>query len=189
MYSTVKDYLYKDAPILNASRKCYENLTSSELQNEFGGTGISSSIPNVPSQPKTMIVDLEPSGKEKITSTSTLSQQNTSDPKVWGPLFWAPLHISAAYYPIEASPIVKERMKNRILAIPYEVPCTNCRVHASAFIEKNKDNLDTIVSGRHSLGKFYVDFHNQVNKRFNKPVWTYEDAYKVYKGNGTDNSL
>jgi hypothetical protein len=107
----------------------------------------------------------------------------TSDPKVWGPPFWFSLHVSAVYYPMQASPLVRERMKQRILAIPYEIPCGVCRPHASAFVEKHKDNLDNIVSGRHSLGKFYVDFHNQVNKRYGKPEWSYEQAYKVYSGN------
>jgi hypothetical protein len=107
---------------------------------------------------------------------------STSDPKIWGPAFWFSLHVSAVHYPLEPSPIVKERMKARILAIPYEIPCSTCRPHAIAYIENKRDELDKVVSGRHELGKFYVDFHNQVNKRYNKPEWTYEQAYKVYSG-------
>lgn len=105
---------------------------------------------------------------------------NTADPKVWGPAFWFSLHSSAVHYPVHASPIVKERMKGRILAIPYEIPCGGCRPHASAFVEQHRDNLNHIVSGRHALGKFYVDFHNKVNLRYNKPIWTYDQAYKYY---------
>jgi hypothetical protein len=107
---------------------------------------------------------------------------NTADPTVWGPAFWFGLHVSAAHYPMNASPIVKERMKGRILALPYEISCGACKPHASAFIEKHKHRLDDIVSGRHKLGAFYVDFHNQVNKRHNKKEWTYEEAYKMYSG-------
>ena len=111
------------------------------------------------------------------------SKVTTTDPKIWGPAFWFTLHTSAAYYPFEASPIVRERMKARILAIPYEVPCATCRPHALDFIESRKGDLDKIVSGRHELGKFYVDFHNKVNKRYGKPEWTYEQAYAFYSGN------
>jgi len=107
-------------------------------------------------------------------------ETGTSDPKIWGPKFWFSLHNSAAHYPISASPLVRDRMKGRLLAIPYEIPCPTCQPHASAYIEKHRDHLDEIVSGRHSLGKFYVDFHNEVNKRYGKPVWTYEQAYKTY---------
>lgn len=107
----------------------------------------------------------------------------TSNPKVWGPSFWFSLHVSAAHYPENPSQIVRERMKQRILAIPYEVPCATCRPHASAFIESYRDKLDQVVSNKHELGKFYVDFHNKVNQRYGKPEWTYEQAYKVYSGN------
>lgn len=111
--------------------------------------------------------------------------RNTADPKVWGPAFWFTLHTSAAHYPFDASPLVRERMKHRILSIPYEISCANCRHHASAFIESHRHDLDRIVSGRHELGKFYVDFHNKVNERHNKPQWTYEKAYKHYSGHAS----
>jgi hypothetical protein len=61
---------------------------------------------------------------DKVTSLNwKVDHVSTYDPKVWGPAFWFTLHTSAIYYPQRASPIVKERMKNRILALPYEVPC------------------------------------------------------------------
>ena len=107
---------------------------------------------------------------------------STANPSVWGPPFWFSLHISSLYYPEEASPIVRERMKNRILAIPYEIPCSLCRPHASSYIEKNREKLDEIVSGRDGLFKFYVDFHNEVNARYGKEKWTYEKAYNYYSG-------
>ena len=108
----------------------------------------------------------------------------TSDPKIWGPPYWYSLHNSAAHYPHQASKIVAGRMKNRILAIPYEIPCHTCQPHASAYIEKfSEQDLDRIVSGRKELFNFFVDFHNEVNKRYGKPIWSYESAYKKYARN------
>lgn len=107
--------------------------------------------------------------------------RTTTNPKIWGPPFWKSLHLSATHYPENPTLIVKHHMKNRILAIPYEIPCNKCRIHALHFIEKHMDYLDQIVSNKHSLGKFYVDFHNQVNQRYNKPTWTYEQAYAYYQ--------
>jgi hypothetical protein len=139
--------------------------------------------------------------QEETNSESDTEKQNsinltwkkdtaiTSDPKIWGPAFWFTLHTSAVYYPENPSNIVRERMKNRILAIPYEVPCSVCRPHASSFIETRREKLDQIVSNRHELGKFYVDFHNAVNKRHNKPEWTYEKAFEVYSGKAKVNYL
>lgn len=135
--------------------------------------------PVKPNETKTEI----PLQSNQVLPSELASLGNTADPRVWGPYFWTTLHISASHYPIEASPIVRERMKGRILSIPYEIPCQTCRNHAVAFVEKHRDNLDQIVSGRHQLGKFYVDFHNQVNKRYGKPEWTYEQAYRKYSGN------
>ena len=108
---------------------------------------------------------------------------STANPKICGPPYWFTLHISAAYYPYVANDIVKEKIKNKILAIPYDLPCPDCRTHALAFIEEQRENLDKIVYGRHSLGKFYVDLHNYVNRRYGKKEWVYEEAYKMYSGN------
>jgi hypothetical protein len=107
--------------------------------------------------------------------------RGSSNPLVWGPLFWYTLHNSAIHYPVNASPLVKQRILNRIQAIPYEVPCKACQIHASAYIESLSDyDLDKIVSGRDNLFKFYVDFHNSVNTRLGKPVWSYQQALNYY---------
>jgi len=105
-----------------------------------------------------------------------------SDPEVWGPAFWFTLHNGAAKYPISASPITKNRMKSYILGIPFVLPCEACKIHATNHIEKNKNNLDDICSGMKKLFKFFVDFHNIVNKRYNKPIVSLEDAHKMYSG-------
>lgn len=112
----------------------------------------------------------------------TSKYTNMSDPKVWGPAFWFTLHNGASKYPISASPIVKSRMKSYIIGIPTMLPCTVCQIHATNHIEKNKSKLDEITSGRDNLFKFFVDFHNIVNKRYNKPIVSVEDAYKMYDG-------
>jgi hypothetical protein len=110
-----------------------------------------------------------------------IPESGASNPKVWGPPYWYSLHNSAAHYPINASPLVKQRMKGRILAIPYEISCRTCQPHASAYIETlSDDKLDAIVSGRDNLFRFYVDFHNSVNQRLGKPIWSYEKAKSFY---------
>jgi hypothetical protein len=105
---------------------------------------------------------------------------NMSDPNVWGPALWFTLHNGSSKYPISAAPIVKDRMKAYILGIPLMLPCIACKIHAINHIEKNKDKLDDICSGRKKLFEFFVDFHNIVNKRYNKPIVSIEEAYKMY---------
>lgn len=106
---------------------------------------------------------------------------NTSDPSVWGPSFWFTLHNGAAHYPIDASNHRKKRMKDFILGIPVILPCKGCIPHAIAYIEEAKPRLDDIVSGQDNLFKFFVDFHNNVNERYGKKQFTYDEAYKIYK--------
>jgi hypothetical protein len=124
---------------------------------------------------------------EENSSTDTIEEKKevdsivkTYNPKIWGPLFWKTLHISSVYYPINASRIVKERMKGRILSLPYELPCEECRSHCLSFIETKYKELDDIVSGREKLVQFYLDFHNAVNKRHGKPIWSIDKVYQVY---------
>lgn len=91
-------------------------------------------------------------------------------PEIWGPQFWFTLHNGASQYPERASPSWQGRMKNFILGIPVMVPCEKCSMHACAYIESQWEKLDRIVEGRESLFQFFVDFHNFVNLKLNKPT-------------------
>jgi hypothetical protein len=196
MYSTIGDYLYnpynenkegfskvvKRPPVLETFEKP-GNVNKEGFVHDKRGMGGSVGRGGIEKH-----IEKNIERYEKETSNSPipldapeLPSEGGANPKIWGPPFWFTLHNMSAHYPMEASPIVQSRMKNRILAIPYELPCQNCRVHASAFIESKKESLDEIVKGRHSLGKFFVDFHNKVNARYGKPQWTYEQAYKKYR--------
>jgi hypothetical protein len=119
---------------------------------------------------------------DKNITWKTSNYSNLHDPKSWGPAFWFSLHNGADKYPESASPIVKSRMKSYILGIPIMLPCIKCQIHANEHIELNKKDLDDICSGRKKLFKFFVDFHNKVNKMYNKPIVSVEDAYKMYNG-------
>ena len=101
-------------------------------------------------------------------------------PSWWGPPFWFTLHTGSKHYPIKASPIVIERMKGFIKGMPYLLPCSSCQGHAIGFITQQEDQLDLICSGREQLFAFFVDFHNMINVRFNKPCYTIEEAKKLY---------
>ena len=105
---------------------------------------------------------------------------NTSNPSIWGPSLWFSLHNGAMHYPLEASNHRRKRMKDFILGIPAILPCQGCIPHAIAYIESVKPKLDDIVSGRDKLFKFFVDFHNNVNTRYGKKLFTYDEAYDMY---------
>lgn len=112
---------------------------------------------------------------------TTKTYKSTSNPSVWGPSFWFTLHNGASKYPVNASKNYQDRMKGFILGIPMMLPCPGCTPHAIAYIESIKPKLDSIVSGRDTLFKFFVDFHNEVNDRYNKKKIGYDEAYKMYR--------
>ena len=72
-------------------------------------------------------------------------------------------------------------MKNFVNSIPFIVPCVECSTHALRYVEMH--NIDEIVKHKDSLINFFVDFHNQVNIRKNKPDMTYVEAKKMYGNN------
>jgi len=116
---------------------------------------------------------------------SVKKYKNSGNPEVWGSAFWFTLHNGAIRYPMRASPIIKERMKGFVLGFPFMIPCLECKEHAVAYIEGNFDKLDDVCSGRMKLFNFFVDLHNDVNKRYNKPIMGYEEAYDLYKEGAT----
>ncbi|NDC31406.1 MAG: hypothetical protein EBZ58_10820 [Bacteroidetes bacterium] len=113
---------------------------------------------------------------------NTIQYANSGNPQVWGPAFWFTLHNGAVRYPIKASSICAERMKGFILGMPVMIPCEKCQDHATSHIEQNYHRLDEIVSGREQLFNFFVSFHNYVNRRYDKPEMSNEDAYALYTG-------
>jgi FAD-linked sulfhydryl oxidase len=137
-------------------------------------------------QPSNVEENVKPNLEIKYTEESNLA---TSSPQVFGPPMWFTLHNAAAYYPENASPLTKERMKNVIIGLPVLIPCAKCKEHATSYIEKHYNDLDTICSGRDSLFKFFVDFHNYVNQRYNKRIYTYDEAMKLYSGNAKVNKF
>jgi hypothetical protein len=120
--------------------------------------------------------------KKVLMKWKTSNYTNMSDPNVWGSAFWFILHNGSSKYPISPSSLTINRMKGFIKGIPLMLPCAKCQYHAICHIEINKDNLDDICSSRETLFAFFVDFHNIVNKRYNKPTVSVEDAYKMYSG-------
>lgn len=170
MYRSSKDYtnLYKrEDPIVSSQ----ENFIFSQVEPFIKPSNVLNPVANPI--------------KAKITTNMKCEtvEGNISDPKIWGPSFWFTLHNGANNYPKEASKIVIEKMKGFIIGLPYMIVCKECSTHAQEHIESKMNELDKICSGRTSLFNFFVDFHNYVNKRYNKPLLSYEEAEKIYSHN------
>lgn len=176
-YKKANDY-YKESLLSNIKGIQYSVYQGPNTKELFEYTPINSkqNISNSNTENKNEDEDSQLNMKMENTVVTT-----TSDPTVWGPSFWFMLHNGASKYPIEASNHRKERMKGFILGIPTMVPCEGCISHAIPYLEASKSRLDEIVKGRDSLFKFFVDFHNDVNKRLHKKQYTYDEVHKMYQ--------
>lgn len=202
MYASISKYLNYTDDIKETNIEKFEKNRPA-LQTPSGPVlKISRPISRPAQQPKKSLKEMITGQKEEFQDNTNLNDSNQinmtwkqekdlsiNNPRIWGPAFWFYLHVSSAYYPENPSQIVRDRMKGRILAIPYELPCASCRQHAIAFIESNRDKLDDIVSSNDKLFRFYVDFHNQVNSRYGKREWTYDEARTYYTGQANINYL
>jgi len=102
----------------------------------------------------------------------------TLDPKIWGPHYWATLHFISSTYDNNPNESIKSTMKTFIQTIPVFLPCKDCQDHAFKFIKES--NLDKVISNRKELFLFFFNFHNFVNQRLNKPLFSLENALSKY---------
>lgn len=188
MYSTIKDFYNIDRTKDDyEGYENYRNINNYSTNNTVVNNNINNNLNcDEISQYCNDINNLI--GLDKNTNNSCINityknfkNENIINPIVWGPSFWFSLHNGSLSYPIDASNIVAEKMKGFILGIPYMLPCKKCSHHAITYIEENYNNLNKICSGRNSLFKFYVDFHNFVNKRLGKPEMSLKEAEILYK--------
>lgn len=122
---------------------------------------------------------------KKLTLQKTRKNvKNTRNPQVWGPGLWSFLHISSANY-VPGS-IEKRRMTREfIISLPFMLPCNDCSEHAKKYVSDNKNRLDEICASKKGVFEFYVDFHNFVNFKHGKKMYSYQEAWDQW-GNGVD---
>ena len=85
------------------------------------------------------------------------------NPEVFGPHFWATIHLSA----LHSSD--KEQYSRFIESLAPIIPCKQCSEHFQENIIKHPIHDD--------LFKWSVEIHNIVNKQTHKPEILYNDAY------------
>jgi len=111
------------------------------------------------------------------------SEMKTNDPNVWGPHLWRYMHYSAANYPRNPSEQQIQDMMTWLKTLTVTLPCNSCKEHYGRYIQNNNAHLREICSSRDKLFNFFVDIHNKVNQRKNKPILSYEEARMIYKCN------
>ncbi len=99
---------------------------------------------------------------------------------VWGPCVWYLFH-TVAHHIKEDHPNF-ERAKNQFITFSFRIatnlPCPECSHHATAYLSKINPQM---IKTKYDLKMLYINFHNAVNIRKDKPIFTIEEADAKYK--------
>jgi len=99
---------------------------------------------------------------------------------VWGPCIWFLFHTLACKAVPADFPSIKTDLMNFIQRICANLPCPECTQHASGFMKQHAQRIAAITT-KEQLQQFLVDFHNAVNVRKGKAIFTYEQAENQYR--------
>ena len=96
--------------------------------------------------------------------------------KKWGPATWYLLHTICEKISDELLQKEKTRIVNLLKGICTNLPCGECSKHAKGY---TKTLVPRIITDKESLKSYFFTFHNKVNQRLRKPVFSNFDMYKL----------
>lgn len=98
--------------------------------------------------------------------------------KEWGNVCWFLFHGMATKVKEEHFDSIKNDIWQYINDICSNLPCPECRKHATELMSKTNKNI--ILNSKRNLERFLFDFHNIVNKRNNSRIMTIEEYDALY---------
>ena len=103
----------------------------------------------------------------------------------WGPIGWNWIHLMSIEYKI--NPIIEDAKLTykRIWNFIKNIPCVECRTHATRYMILNPPNLHSNIS----LQIWSFNFHNSVNKRIKKQIMSFKDYQKKYENEITKHNI
>lgn len=104
----------------------------------------------------------------------------SSDPRAFGPVVWAALHILAQNYPARPSERKARRCLRFLFAVSHLLPCRSCGRHFRKYLREH--DVWAAVKTRASLVALLVGAHNSVSARVrpSRAPFTVEDARALY---------
>jgi hypothetical protein len=87
-----------------------------------------------------------------------------------------------SYHIKDANAADFEKTKTEFIKFAFRIatnlPCPECSQHATQFVSRiNPASIKT----KEQLNLLFIDFHNAVNQRKGKPIFTRDEAYAKYK--------
>lgn len=99
--------------------------------------------------------------------------------KTWGPSCWYLFHGLAHKVKEDEFPNIKADIWNMIVGVCNNLPCPECREHATKIV--NSANKNIVLFSKANLERFLFDFHNSVNRRKRYRIFTWEEYIEKYK--------
>ena len=100
------------------------------------------------------------------------------DPNLWGPPLWKFLHLVSIHYPIKPSKKDKEEHKKFLHSLKHILPCPICANHYSEYMSDSK--IENALQNKENYIKLIWSLHNDVNKRTQSKMYTFEEFIKLY---------
>lgn len=110
---------------------------------------------------------------------------NTNSNK-WGRVYWEMSHHLTFAYPHNPTNEDKIIVKTHFDNLKYLLLCEKCRLHYSQYLQLHP-LTDEILSSRTKLIEWLIDFHNDVNKRLGKRIYSKDEVIKIYTNDNNDN--
>jgi hypothetical protein len=98
-------------------------------------------------------------------------------PAVWGHHQWTMLHLMAFVYPENPDINRQQSMIKYLEGMSNNLPCPGCSYHCINYFTE----FPPQVESKEKLTKYFVDFHNSVNKRTFKRELSYSEAEEALK--------
>jgi hypothetical protein len=105
---------------------------------------------------------------------------------VWGPAIWYLFHtLSFKLKPIHFKE-VKDELIDNFVSICNNLPCPECAEHA----RKELKHLDkSKITNKKELCMYFIHFHNKVNVRTKKNIFTFDEFVSKYNTSVTRNVI
>lgn len=97
----------------------------------------------------------------------------------WGRPTWFLMHYIAANLPEKLTEDDATTFKAFVVCLSFILPCDECKKHMNMYISNAE--IDPYLKRGKDVFKWTWIFHNNVNKRLNKPQLELEKAYNLYR--------
>jgi len=98
-------------------------------------------------------------------------------PAVWGPIFWATMHIVTLGYSTSPSKEEQTAITAFFESLVHAIPCPICKSHYAEALEKMP--IAAVISDRDALIEWCFNLHNYVNKQLNSAELSWPDYIKT----------